>query len=62
MNMMIALITIALIATIVSFFAGNISMAVGGKYDESHSEGFMNSRLIFQGITLLLIIIATLVW
>ena len=62
MNMMIALILIALIATIVSLFAGNISMALGGKYDASHSEGFMQSRLIFQGITLFLIIIAALVW
>ena len=62
MNAMIFLISLALLATIVSLFAGNISMAIGGKYDESHSEGFMESRLVFHVLTIILIIIAALVW
>lgn len=62
MNAIVFLISVALLATIISFFSGSISMAIGGKYDDSHSEGFMESSLIFQGLTLLLIIIAVFVW
>jgi len=62
MNAIIFLISIALLATLISFFSGSISMAIGGKYDDSHSEGFMESTLIIQALTLLLIIIAVFVW
>jgi len=61
MNTLTILIVLALIATIVSLFLGVGSMGYGGSYDEKHGGQFMNARLIFQGIALLLMIVALVV-
>lgn len=62
MNAMIILISIAFLATIFSFIAGNISMAVGGNYDDAHSEDLMDANLVLYGLTILLIVLAVVVW
>ena len=58
MNTLTILIILALVATIISLLLGVGSMAHGGSSDEKHSGQFMNARVIFQGIALLLMIIA----
>ncbi|MEE8387231.1 MAG: twin transmembrane helix small protein [Acidiferrobacterales bacterium] len=55
MNLMTILVILALLATIASLVWGITSMAHGGAYDEDHSAKLMNSRVIFQGIAILLL-------
>jgi Hypoxia induced protein conserved region len=58
MIMLTALIILALIATLISLGWGIGSMAHGGSFDARHSSQFMNARVIFQGLTVVLLIIA----
>ncbi len=60
MNLMTSLVILALLATIASFVWGITSMAHGGDYDEGHSAKLMNGRVIFQGIAILLMLVALL--
>lgn len=56
--MLTVLIILALIATLVSLGWGIGSMAHGGSFDTRHSTQFMNARVIFQGLTVVLLVIA----
>lgn len=58
MNLISTLVILALFATIGSLVWGITSMAHGGTYDEDHSTRLMSGRLIFQGIAILLIMVA----
>ncbi len=59
MTMLTITIILALVATIVSLGWGLGSMAHGGTYDSKHSGQLMNARVIFQGLALVLLLIAT---
>ena len=56
------LVIIGLLATIGVMIGGGISMARGGLYDEKHGFQWMEARVILQAITVILILIAVLVW
>ncbi len=61
MKMLTILIILALIATVVSMIVGVGSMGRGGEFDDKYSGRFMNARVIFQAIALVLLIIALVV-
>lgn len=56
--MLTVLIILAVVATLVSLGWGIGSMAHGGSFDTRHSTQFMNARVIFQGLTIVLLVIA----
>ena len=58
MNILTVLIILALMATIISLVMGLRSMGKGGEYDAQHADDFMSARVIFQGIALVLLVIA----
>ena len=58
MKSLTILIVLALIATVVSMVMGIGSMSRGGEYDDKHSGQFMNARIIFQAVAVILLIIA----
>lgn len=58
MNLLTILILLALGATIVSLALGVYSMERGGEYDRVHSTRYMAARVGFQGIALVLLLIA----
>jgi preprotein translocase subunit SecG len=58
MNLLTVVIIIALLLTIIVLVTGIGSMAVGGKFDEKHSDQFMLARVGMQGVTLLLLFFA----
>ena len=58
MNVLTAIIILALIATIAALLTGVWSMGRGGEFDEQHSNQLMRARVIFQGIALLLMLAA----
>ncbi|MCC7462058.1 MAG: twin transmembrane helix small protein [Gammaproteobacteria bacterium] len=58
MAMLTILILMALGATAVSLFLGIISMERGGEFDRAHSTRYMAMRVGFQGLTLVLLLIA----
>lgn len=51
-----------LIFVIASLVAGVISMAHGGEFDEQHAEHFMFSRVGFQALAVLLLLIIHLTY
>lgn len=55
------MILIAVLATAGAFARGIVSMTRGGRYDRRHSGWFMAARVVFQGLALLLVLIALLV-
>jgi len=59
MTMLTIIIILALVATIVSLGWGLGSMAHGGTYDSKHSSQLMSARVIFQGLAIVLLLIAT---
>jgi nitrogen fixation-related uncharacterized protein len=61
MNILFLLIALALVATIISLVWGVGSMAAGGQFDDKHYTQFMTARVAFQGITIVLLIIASIV-
>ncbi len=58
MTLLTILIFLALAATVLSLALGIGSMERGGEYDRQHSTRFMAMRVGFQGLTLLLLVIA----
>ena len=58
MNVLTVLIFLAVAATVVSLLLGIYSMERGGEYDRDHSTRYMMMRVGFQGLTLLLLVIA----
>jgi len=62
MGAMDFLIVIGLLAVIGVMGFGGYSMARGGQYDDNHAFELMEARVIVQGITIGLIVIALLFW
>ena len=58
MSLFTFLVVVALLATIASLVWGMLSMVRGGEYDENHSAKLMNTRIIFQGLALIVILVA----
>jgi ABC-type dipeptide/oligopeptide/nickel transport system permease subunit len=58
MDLLTIVILLALGATAVSLVLGIISMERGGKYDDEHGTRFMAMRVGFQGLTLVLLLVA----
>jgi len=56
--MNLSLIIIAGIATIAVLFLGLFSMARGGEFNRKYGNLFMRFRVLFQAITIALILIA----
>jgi hypothetical protein len=56
--MNISIIIIAGIATIAVLFLGLFSMARGGEFNRKYGNLFMRFRVLFQAITIALILIA----
>ncbi len=52
------LIILALLATIVSLFMGVVTMGRGGEVDKQHSNQLMRARVVFQGVALVLMLLA----
>ncbi len=61
MNLLTVMIVLAMLATVAALGAGVVSMVRGGQYDEEHSTRFMFGRVAFQGIALVLMMVALLV-
>lgn len=59
MTIMTILIVAALLGTVAALVLGVSSMARGGKYDNQHEVQFMGARVGLQGITIILLLIAT---
>ena len=51
-------IVLALIATLITLGWGLRSMAIGGKYDEEHSEPLMIARVGIQAFAVAMLIVA----
>lgn len=58
MNVLTLLILLAAAATVVSLASGIFAMGKGGDVAHHNSTEWMVSRLVFQGIALLLMVIA----
>ena len=56
------LVMLGMLATVVVLFTGIGSMAEGGEFDDRHSHQLMFARVGFQALTLLLVIIALLLF
>ena len=61
MTTMTVLVIFALLATIVALGWGMGSMAHGGTYDQKHSAQLMSARVGFQGLAIVLLVVALLV-
>lgn len=57
---LLALIIIALMATLGVLFTGLISMARGGEFNRKHGNKLMRWRVLIQGSALILLAIALL--
>lgn len=62
MSPMEFLIVLGLLGVVGIMFFGGYSMARGGEYDDAHAFEIMEARVIAQGITVWLILIALLFW
>ena len=60
MTILTVMVVLGLVATVIALFTGIVSMAHGGRFDLRHSHQLMFSRVGFQGITLVLLLIALL--
>lgn len=58
MELLNLLIILALVATVVSFGWGIGSMAHGGSFDDKHSVELMSARVGFQGLAVVLLLLA----
>ena len=58
MNVLSTMIILALLATVGALAVGVISMTRGGDFDQKHSTQLMYTRVGFQGIALVLLLIA----
>ncbi len=54
------IIVVALLATLAALGAGVVSMVRGGHYDHEHAAQLMASRVGFQGLAVILMMIALL--
>jgi hypothetical protein len=58
MSLLSLLIVLALLATIGALGAGITSMVRGGEFDREHSTQLMLARVGFQGVALVLLLVA----
>ena len=58
MDLLTIVILLALGATAVSLVLGITSMERGGQYDQEHGTRYMAMRVGFQGLTLVLLLLA----
>lgn len=61
MDVLMVVIVLALLATGASLFLGLLAMSSGGENDRKFSTPFMWTRLIFHGVTLLLLVTAVII-
>ncbi|OGI41874.1 MAG: hypothetical protein A2150_04745 [Candidatus Muproteobacteria bacterium RBG_16_64_11] len=61
MTLLNLLILAAVLATVAALVGGIVSMAHGGEYDRRHGNQFMFARVGFQGLALVLLVVALLV-
>lgn len=61
MNLLTVMIVLALLATICALAAGVISMVRGGEYDRQNEVRLMFTRVGFQGVALVLLLVALFV-
>ncbi len=60
MDSMMIFVIFALIATVVVLFTGLASMVKGGEYDKQHSVQLMFTRVGFQAVAIILLVVAAL--
>ena len=58
MSLLKIIIVLALIATIITLVWGVGSMAMGGSYDEKHSEQLMFTRIGIQAFAFVMLLVA----
>ncbi len=58
MSLLSLMIILALLATVGALGAGLVSMMRGGEYDRQHSTQLMTARIGFQGVAVLLLLVA----
>ncbi len=58
MDAITLLVMLGVLATVVALFTGIGSMAEGGEFDDRHSHQLMFARVGLQALTLLLVVIA----
>lgn len=58
MKLLTVLVILAMIATAISLILGINSMERGGEYDRTHGTRYMSMRVGFQGLTLVLLLVA----
>ncbi len=58
MNIFALFVILAMLATLVAFGLGIISMVRGGEFDQTHSTQYMGWRVGLQGLTFVLLLIA----
>ncbi len=61
MSLLSFMIILALLATIGALGAGLVSMMRGGEYDRQHGTQLMTARVGFQGVAVLLLLVALFV-
>jgi hypothetical protein len=61
MSLLSLMIILALLATVVALGAGLVSMMRGGEYDRQHGTQLMTARVGFQGVAVLLLLVALFV-
>ena len=60
MDSMMIFVIFALIATVVVLFTGLASMVKGGEDDKQHSVQLMITRVSFQAVAIILLVVAAL--
>ena len=58
METLTLVIILALVSTLSALVFGLVSMGKGGKFDEEFGEGFMWARVILQGLSVALLLLA----
>ncbi len=61
MTLLKAMVLLAVLATAGALVRGIVSMVRGGRYDRRYSGWFMTARVAFQGLALLLVLIALVI-
>lgn len=58
MNLLTAMIVLALLATVVALISGVAAMVRGGEFDRRHGTELMLARVGFQGFAVLVLLLA----
>lgn len=58
MSLLTFMIILALLATVGALGAGLVSMMRGGEYDRQHGTQLMTARVGFQGVAVVLLLLA----